>query len=120
MHPTLRAASLSTFASVSRQVGLDCYAALRKFDLDPRVLDEPDLRVPASAVLGLLEYSAEASGCITFGLRMAESRRLSDFGAVSLLLRHERSLRDVLAAAVRYRSFLNEALIVRVEEFSDV
>lgn len=120
MAVTVRVAALSNYASVARQVGLDPMAALRQFGLDPRLLSEPDLRVPAAAVAALLEYSAEASGCITFGLRMAESRRLSNFGAISLLLSHERSLRYVLAALVRYQGFLNEALVVRVEEFGDV
>lgn len=120
MAVTVRAAALSNYASVADRVGLDPKATLRLFGLDPRLLDEPDLRVPAAAVAALLEYSAEASGCITFGLRMAESRRLSDFGAVSLLLGHERSLRDVLAALARYRVFLNEALHAHVEEFGDV
>lgn len=120
MGVTVRAAALSNYVSVARQVGLDPLEALRRFGLDPRVLSEPDLRIPASAVASLLEFSAEASDCPTFGLRMAESRRLSDFGAVSLLLTHERSLRDVLDALARYRSFLNEALVVRVEEFGDI
>lgn len=117
---TVRAAALSNFASVAKQVGLDPLAALRRFGLDPRVLNEPDLRIPAAAVAALLEYSAEESKCLTFGLRMAESRRISDFGAISLLLTNERSLRDVIAALVRYRNFLNEALVIRIEEFGDI
>jgi AraC-like DNA-binding protein len=119
MAVSVRAAALSNYVTVARQVGLDPLVAVRKFDLDPRVLTEPDLRVPAAAVAALLEYSAEASACGTFGLRMAESRRLSDFGAISLLLTHERSLRDVLAAMARYRTFLNEALVISVEECGD-
>jgi AraC-like DNA-binding protein len=111
---------LSNYADVARQVGLDPMTGLRQFGLDSRLLTEPDLRVPAAAVAALLEYSAEASGCITFGLRMAESRRLSDFGAIGLLLRHERSLRDVLGAMMRYRTFLNEALVIRIDDFDDV
>lgn len=120
MAVTVRAAALSNFGSVARQVGLDPLSALRQFGLDPRVLDEPDTRLPVAAVAGLLEYAAATSGCLTFGLRMAESRRLADFGAISLLLKHERSLRDVLSAIARYRTFLNEALAVRVQEFGDV
>ena len=119
MAATVRAAALSNYVSVARHVGLDPLEAIRQFDLDPRLLSEPDLRVPASAVAALLEYSAETSGCQTFGLRMAESRRLSDFGAVSLLLTHERTLRDVLAAMARYRMQLNEALVINVEEYGD-
>lgn len=119
MAATVRAAALSNYVSVARHVGIDPLEALRLFGLDPRVLNEPDLRVPARAVAALLEYSAESSGCETFGLRMAESRRLSDFGAISLLLKHERTLRDVIAAMGRHRMQLNEALVIKVEEFGD-
>ena len=120
MGVSVRAAALSNYVSVARQVGLDALPALRRFDLDPRVLSEPDQRVAAAAVATLLEYSAEASGCPTFGLRMAESRRLSDFGPISLLITHERSLRDVLATLARYRTHVNEALDIRIEEFGDI
>jgi AraC-like DNA-binding protein len=51
---------------------------------------------------------------------MAESRRLSDFGPISLLLTHERSLREVLATLARYRTHVNEALDIRIEEFGDI
>src|SRR5262245_11634227 len=120
MAVSVRAAALANFVPVARQAGLDPLAALRQFGLDPRVLSEPDVRVPATTVAALLEYAAETSNCQTFALRMAELRRLSDFGAISLLLSHERSLRDVLTALIRYRSVLNEALEIRMEEFGEV
>ena len=119
MAVSVRAAALSNFVSVARHVGLDPLPALRQFGLDPRVLSDQDLRVPASAVAALLEHAAEASNCPTFGLRMAESRRLSDFGAISLLISHERSLRDAIAALARYRTQLNEALAIDIEECGD-
>ena len=120
MAKTVRAGALSNYPAVAREFGLDAAPTLRKFGLDPRILDQPDSRVPAASVAALLEYSAERSACSTFGLRMAELRQVSDFGAVSLLLTHERSLRDVLDALVRYRNFLNEALVLKVESYGEV
>jgi len=71
-------------------------------------------------MIDLLERSAEGSGCPTFGLRMAESRRLSDFGALSLLITHQATLRDVLMLIVRYRDLLNEALMIDLEDSGDL
>src|SRR5262245_33815745 len=116
----VRAAALSNYAEVAREVGLDPRRMLRRAKLEPSVLANPDTRIPVAAVVALLETSAEQSGCISFGLRMAESRQLSDFGAISLLMKHQRTLRDILAIVARYRQLLNEALAIHLEELNDL
>jgi AraC-like DNA-binding protein len=116
----VRAAALSNYAEVAREVGLDPRVMLRRAKLEPSVLGKPDTRIPVTAVVALLETSAQQSGCISFGLRMAESRQLSDFGAISLLMRHQRTLRDILAIVARYRQLLNEALAIHIEELNDL
>jgi AraC-like DNA-binding protein len=120
MTVVVRAAALSNYADVARQVGLDPRRMLRQVELDPAVLNNPDTRIPVAAVIALLEASAEQSGCMGFGLRMAEARRLSDFGAISLLMKHQRTVRDILAIIARYRRLVNEALAIHVEEFNDL
>ena len=80
------------------------------------MLADPERRIPAAAAVRLLEDSARQTGCDTFGLRMAESRQLSDFGVVSLLLIHQPTLRDALVATMKYRHLLNELLAIHVEE----
>jgi AraC-like DNA-binding protein len=117
---TVRGAALTNFAEVAQQVGLNARKAIRDAGLDWDVLSDPDRRVSAEQVAGLLERAARESGCDTFGLRMAELRRLSDFGAVSLLIAHQSTLRAALETTVRYRHLLNEALAMHVEEAGDV
>jgi AraC-like DNA-binding protein len=116
----VRAATLSNYAEVARQVGLDPRKMLRQLRIDPAALDNPDMRLPVSAVAALFEASAAQSRCESFGLRMAESRRLSDFGALGLLLKHQGTLREILAQMARYRRLLNEALAIHVEDFNDL
>jgi AraC-like DNA-binding protein len=116
MAAMVRAAALSNFVEVSRQFSIDPVKLIRKARLDPVVLTNPDIRIPALSVALMLEAAAEQSGCVTFGLRMAESRRLSDFGALSLLLSHEPTLRQTLSTLERYRHLLNESLAIYVEE----
>jgi AraC-like DNA-binding protein len=80
------------------------------------MLAESERRIDASKVATLLEESARLSGSLTFGLRMAESRQLSDFGVVSLLLKHQRTLRDALVALIEYRHLVNEAVAIHIED----
>jgi AraC-like DNA-binding protein len=116
----VRGATLSNYAEVAAQVGLDASAMLRRFRIDRRALTDPDLRIPAGAVIELLETSAAESGCETFGLRMAESRQLADFGAVSLLITHQATMREALMTVVQYRQLLNPSLVLAVEEAGDL
>ncbi len=115
----VRAASLSNFVEVARQVGLDPIAAVRAEGLDPRALFEPDMRVPAAQVAWLLERAAEVSDCPTFALRMARSRQLANFGAISLLITHQATLREALATIIEYRNLLNELLAMSLEAEGD-
>jgi AraC-like DNA-binding protein len=112
----VRSATLSNYVEVAAQVGLDAGAMLRRFGVDRRALADPDLRIPAGRVVELLEVSAAESECETFGLRMAESRQLADFGAISLLITHQSTMRDALMTVVHYRQLLNPSLVIAVEE----
>lgn len=117
---TFRAATLSNYIEVARQVGLDPYQMLRRVGIDAQVLSHPNLLLSPMRVARLFEASAEASDCPDFGLRMAEARRISDLGVVSLLILHLATLRDVLDTTVRYRSLLSSALALHLEETGDV
>ncbi len=112
----LRSAALTNYLEVAKQLGLNPYAMLQKAGLNRAVLTTPDQHISAVAVVSLLEESAKESGCQTFGIRMAESRQLSHFGAISLLLSHQSTLRNVLNELIKYQHFLNEAIVLSIEE----
>ena len=116
MGTLFRAATLTNYFEVAEHLGLNPQPLLAAAGLTRAQLQDPEQHIPATAAIELLEDSARASACITFGLRMAESRELADFGAVSLLLAHQRTLRDALKAVVRYDHLLNEALAISVED----
>ena len=117
---TIRSAALANYAEVARQVGLDPFALVRRVGIDARSLTDRDLRVSAARVAELLEAAAAEANCPNFGLRMAETRRTSNFGAVSLVISHQATLRSVLDTMVRYRNLLNSTLALHVEEIGDI
>jgi AraC-like DNA-binding protein len=93
---------------------------LREVGIDPAALADPEMLISAGPVFVLLENAARASGWRNFGLRMAESRRLADFGAVSLLIAHQATLREALETTIRYLHVINPALTIDIEDVGDL
>ena len=120
MSAQVRSASLTYFADVAAQCGLDAQALVREVGLPSRCLNEPDLKVPARTVAHLLELVATRAGEPAFGLRMAQARRLSNLGPLGLLVREEPTLRRALEALVSLIHVHNEALTVRIEQVGNL
>ncbi|KAF7963419.1 AraC family transcriptional regulator [Cupriavidus sp. UYMU48A] len=116
MSSLVRAAALTNYSEVARAAGLDPVRMLYDAGLSPSALRDPDLMIPVERVGRLLQASATLSGNESFGLCMAESRLLSNLGAVGLLIRDQATLRDSLAMLMRYQGMLNGALSLAVEE----
>lgn len=116
MTTLVRAAVLTNFLEVAQHLGLKPQALLNDVGLSKSQLQDPEHRIPIDAAVQVLENAANASACQTFGLRMAEGRQLSDFGAVSLLLSHQRTVRAALQVLVQYRHLLNDSLAIFIEE----
>jgi len=120
MSSLVRAAALTNYSEVARTAGLDPVRMLLDAGLSPSVLREPDLMIPVERVGRLLQASATLSGNESFGLCMAESRLLSNLGAVGLLIRDQATLRDSLRMLMRYQALLNGALSLAVEECGEL
>jgi len=116
----VRAAALTGYFEVAAELRLDVVPLLRKAGLSRAMMINPEQMLPAVAVIGLLEDSAQASGCMTFGLHMADRRRLSDIGLMSLLIVHQQTLRDAVGIVAEYRNRINSTLTLQLEEHDQV
>jgi AraC-like DNA-binding protein len=112
----VRSAVLANFFEVANSLAYQPREALSRVGLSQSMLMDPEQRIPSDAAVALLEEAARASDCPSFGLRMAESRQLSNFGAISLLISHQPTLRDALITTIDYRHLLNESLALHIEE----
>ena len=113
----VRSAALTGYFSVAEELRLDVTPLLRNAGLSRAMLESPEQMIPARAVVRLLEDSAKASDCLTFGLQMAARRELADLGLVSLLIAHQPTLGEALAVLGEYRNRINTNLMLRVEQF---
>src|SRR6185312_12084700 len=67
-------------------------------------------------VVRLLELSAAESGREDFGVLLAQRRRLSTVGPLSVVLREEPDLRCALELLIRYEHSYNQAARFRLAE----
>ncbi len=120
MPSTIRSATLSGYAELARSVGLDPNRLMRRLGLDPSCLSDPDRRIEGSAVANLLETSAVESQVEDFGLRLAATRRLSNLGPFSLMVREETTGRSALETLSRFLRLHSELLTIRIEDVDNL
>jgi AraC-like DNA-binding protein len=106
----MRCASLHGYVGLAESVGLDPARLLARAGLQVADVAVPDRWVPATAIARVLELSATESGREDFGLQLAQLRRLSTVGPLSVVLREEPDLRSALQLLIRYEHSYNEAI----------
>jgi AraC-like DNA-binding protein len=114
--PHVRYATIGHYPGVARAVGLDPAAMLRAHGLGSAPLERPEQRIPAAAVVALLEDTAARSGRDDIGLQMAEHRTIATLGPLSLALREEPDVRGVLGLLMRYEHLYNDATRISLTE----
>ncbi|MGF7122455.1 AraC family transcriptional regulator [Rhodococcus sp. TAF43] len=114
--PLARYAALTGYIEVSRTLGIDPVQLLRAVGLDSASLDLQDRWIPASSVARLLELSSAATGRQDFALKLAERRRFSTLGPLSVSIREEPDARSALRMLIRYQHMYNESLHIRMSE----
>lgn len=116
----VRSASLTHFAEVAAEFGLDAPALVAQAGLPTACLANPDLKIDAQVTLALIEHAAAQAGDLAFGVRMGERRRMSNIGPLAVALRDEPTLQHVLDVLVNHIRLHNEALVIQTERQGDV
>jgi AraC-like DNA-binding protein len=115
----MRAVTLANYLEVANSVGLDGQRMLRQAGISPNALADPENRLPASAVISLLDGSAELSGCESFGLLMAEARSFASLGPLSLLLERLPNVREIIRAAIDFQRHMNDIVAISLEDVGE-
>lgn len=116
----VRSAVLAHYFDVTDRLGFNPQSLLTRVGLNRAQLQLGDQPIALRAAIELLELTAQASGCENFGLLMAENRQFSDLGPVSLLLTHQRTVRDAINTTIQYRHLLNEGLAMFIEDAGEL
>ena len=116
MAELVRVAALTGYFETMAAFAIDPRPLLKEQGLTADLLINPEQLIPARAAIRLLERSAEVTGCITLGLRMAEGRAIANLGATSLLIAHQPTLRQSLETLAEFRARINSTLVLHFED----
>lgn len=98
----VRAANLSGFSELIRELGSDPRDIFEQYSLDPRAMRDPDAYIDSRAVVELLEHCSRTYNDSLFGLHLAQLQDPDVFGAVATLCRSATSVREALHSFVSY------------------
>jgi AraC-like DNA-binding protein len=115
-----RSACLTNYVELARALHISPLDELRRVDINPACLSNPDTTIPFAAFIQLLENSAQAAGVQTFGLRMAEGRHISNLGPLAIVLKSQPTMRKALEALRNYGHLQAEAVMLHYEESDGV
>lgn len=112
----VRSVSLWNYVDVAKSFGLDGLALLRAHGIAPDDLTDPEFRLPARAVVEVLEESARLAGVDSFGLQLAWGRSFNSLGPLSLLLQHLPNLRAVIHTMIDLRRSISDVLVMDLQD----
>lgn len=115
-----RAAGLTGFVEIALSVGVDPYRIAADAGVPAAALSDPDMKVASRAISLMYDLAAERSGANDFGLRIVETRRLSNLGPIALVIREQPTVRKALAQLARYIWLQNDAYSVELEEAGEI
>lgn len=98
----LRSAGLDGFAPLMHELGGDPQALLKRFGLDPSLLEDPDAMVPYTAFLAVLDAAARQTGLPHFGLLLAERQHLPMLGPLGYSMKQAPDLRTAIEELIAY------------------
>lgn len=120
MTPLMRSASLTNFVPVAQSAGLDPYALLAAAGIGRACLENPELKMPATAFSRLLDTSARASGWQDFGLKLSENRQMSFLGPIALVMREQATARKALDTLFQNMRLQSGTTLLWLEEEAEL
>ena len=92
----MRSGVLAGLPELLGEFGIDAEALAERSGLDAAAMRQPDLPVPASAVVRLVEAAAGAARREDFGILLATRQNLSVLGPLWMTMRSARTVHDAL------------------------
>lgn len=98
----MRIANLHGFPTLARNRGVDPHAILERFDIDPRLIRDPDHYIDSKSVVDLFEYCAATFNDPLFGIHLAQLQEPDVFGCVTALCRAASTFRQAIECFIDY------------------
>lgn len=110
--PVIRASSLRGFGPLVEELGGNPRPLMKRFGIDPAVVDSDDGFVSITAHDLMLDAASELLRCPDLGLRLAERQDLSILGPLAIAIEASATVSDALQCASRFMFVHSPALLI--------
>jgi AraC-like DNA-binding protein len=108
----MRAANLTGFADLVRNLGADPRLILERHNIDPRAMRDPDFYIDTKSLVDVLEHCSTSFNDSLFGLRLAQRQEPEIFGSVATLCRAASSVKEALESFIDYIPVVHSPMAV--------
>lgn len=92
----IRSTLLIGYSQLTKSLGGHPQRLLRSCGINPRCETDEDSYISFPALCDLLERTAEATGCETFGLRLSEAQDVASLGPLGFAIQSSATLREAI------------------------
>lgn len=118
MTTLVRAAGLSGYEALAAELNLDVEGELRRAGLSRRALADPERLIPHTALMHLLEHSADSAQCPDFGLRLSQRQDIHILGPLAVVIEHASAVDEALRLASHYMFVHSPAIRFSIQPVS--
>lgn len=100
----IRSTLLAGYSKLTRSLGGNPQRLLRASGLNPRLETAQECYISFASLCDLLERTADATGCDSFGLRLSEAQGIASLGPLGFAMQSCATLREVVAEWRQFQS----------------
>lgn len=98
----------------ANELGINVEGTLKEYDINPRILKEPEGFLSADQLIGFLETIADRFNCTHFGFLVGKHHPPLNFWHLTLLLKFSPNIKIALANVIAYNALYSEEVIVNL------
>jgi len=100
----IRSSLLVGYSALTRSLGGHPQRLMRASGINPRLETDPDCYISFAALCDLLERTARATGCDSFGLRLSETQGIASLGPLGFAMQNSATLREAIEEWRQFQS----------------
>jgi AraC-like DNA-binding protein len=100
----IRSTLLAGYSQLTRSLGGHPQRLMRASGINPRVETDQDSYISFASLCDLLERTATATGCETFGLRLSEAQGIASLGPLGFAMQNCATFREAISEWAQFQS----------------
>lgn len=119
MTALIRITSLTGFPELVRDLGGEPNEMLKRFNIDPHLLENISAVISYRSMINLLEYSAEHLKCADFGLQLAERQSMMILGPLAVIAQNSSTVGGALQEIAKFLHVYTPGILLELDTKTD-